>query len=63
MNQVDSDDLPGANHRSEFAERVDPLERATEDHMVRRRPRGCPMLSSMRRRERYAWASTLDILS
>jgi hypothetical protein len=63
MTQVDGDDLPGANHRSEFAERVDPLERATEDHKVRRRPRGCPMLSSMRRRERYAWASTLDILS
>jgi len=51
----DGDDPPGANHRSEFAERVDPLERATEDHKVRRRPRGCPILSSMRRRERYAW--------
>jgi hypothetical protein len=44
MTQVDSDDRPGANHRSEFAERVDPLERATKDHKVRRRPRGCPIL-------------------
>ncbi len=55
MTQVDGDDPPGANHRSEFAERVDPLERATEDHEVRRRPRGCPILSSILRRERYAW--------
>ena len=37
----DDDDPPGPNHRSEFAERVDPLDRATQDNRVGRRPRGC----------------------
>jgi hypothetical protein len=62
MTQVDSDDRPGANHRSEFAERVDPLERATEDHTVRRRPRGCPILCDAAARA-IREVSTLDMLS